>query len=256
MSVVQRIVDQQVRLSRAFDRWLPAALSVDGNQNFLREVLPAYLQQGLVVADVGGGKHPCVSAGVKHELGLTLVGLDISRSELEAAPPGIYDEIFCADICHYRGAGACDLVVCQALLEHVPNVQSAFNSLASLLKPGGKLLVFVPCRNALFARLNLLLPEAMKRRILYTVFPNSKQGQGFRSYYNRCTPRDFIALGAESGLVLNEFRGFYMSAYFSFFLPFHLLWRLWSLVARKVVGTQAVESFVIVFRRMEHSEEG
>lgn len=160
-----------------------------------------------------------------------------------------YDKIFCADICSFAGDNSADLVVCQAVLEHVSDTQAALRGIASLLKPGAAALVFVPCRNALFARLNMLLPEKWKRRILYTIFPGTGREHGFPAYYNRCTPQDFIAMADAAGVQAETVYCYYMSVYFSFFLPAHVLWRIWQLLARYFVGDQMRESFSVVLRK-------
>ena len=156
------------------------------------------LRSGQVVVDVGGGKQPLISAEQKHAFGLTVIGFDISAAELGAAPAGRYDECICADITDFRGTAQADIVICQALLEHVTSTERAFRTIGSLLKPGGLALIFAPSRNAVFARLNLLLPQRLKRAILFAVFPESRHAQGFVSYYDRCTPRDFESDGPGS----------------------------------------------------------
>ena len=102
-----------------------------------------------------------MSAESKRRLGARVVGLDISQSAPDAAPAGAYDQVVCADLTAYQGRGDADFVICQTLMEHVTNVEQAFRALSSILKPGGGLLVFTPSRNAVFARLNLLLPEGL-----------------------------------------------------------------------------------------------
>ena len=109
-----------------------------------------------------------------------MVGLDIDGKELSAAPDGLYDRTAAADITKYRGQGDADLVICQALLEHVHDTGRALEAIASILKPGGRALIFVPSRNAVYARLNLLLPENLKRRILFAFFRTCAATTDFR----------------------------------------------------------------------------
>jgi len=40
------------------------------------------------------------------------------------------------------------------LLKHVSDVQAALVNIATILKPGGRVLIFIPSRNAIFDRLN------------------------------------------------------------------------------------------------------
>jgi 2-polyprenyl-3-methyl-5-hydroxy-6-metoxy-1,4-benzoquinol methylase len=174
----------------------PAGFTLDGAFQFHEVVVADYLAAGMTVYDVGGGKHPFFGLERKARLGLHVCAIDITEQELTSAPPSAYDEVFCADICSFIGDNTADLVVCQAVLEHVRDTKAAIRGIASLLKPGAVALVFVPCRNALFARLNLLLPESWKKQILFTIFPETQQHHGFPAYYDRCTPRDFYQFGA------------------------------------------------------------
>ena len=112
------------------------------------------IQRDVEVWDVGGGKFPFVDAKTKEILCIHSVGLDISAEELAAAAPGTYDETFVADITHFAGRGTADLIICQAVLEHVHDTAAALRALETILKPGGLALLFVPARNSWFARLN------------------------------------------------------------------------------------------------------
>ncbi len=250
MNVGRRFIDLNRRCSRAFDAVLtPEKCRVDGNRDFIDNFAKKYLQRGLTVFDVGGGKQPYINRETKEALALKVIGLDIDANELARAPSGLYDEVICADITKYSGNGTADLLVCQALLEHVSDVSAAFKSIASILRPGGRAVIFVPSRNALFARLNLLLPEKFKRWILFKVFPQARTDAGFPSYYDRCTPVDFRKLVHQNGLQEIEFRPYYESAYFSFFVPAHIGWRLWTHLFRLIKGDQAAETFCLAFAK-------
>jgi 2-polyprenyl-6-hydroxyphenyl methylase/3-demethylubiquinone-9 3-methyltransferase len=240
----------QQKLSKSFDRLLPIEYQVDGNRDFLDHWIEPYLKYGSVVYDVGGGKNPVIGLGAKRRLGLRLVGLDIDQDELAASPSGVYDERICADITQYRGQADADLVVCQALLEHVRDSQAAITAIASILKPRGSALIFLPSRNAVFARINLLLPQQLKRKILHTVFPSTIRDQGFPAYYNHCTPADFRCLAANSGLAVDVCKVYFRSSYFMFFFPLHFAWRIWQLIFRLFAGEQAAETFSLVLRRI------
>lgn len=248
MNPVRSFIDFNRRCSHGFDAAvIPAKLRLDGNRDFIDNFAKKYLRPGMTVYDVGGGKQPYIDGETKRRLGLKVVGLDIDAGELSRAPSGLYDEVVCADITAFSGPGTADLLVCQALLEHVSDVGAAFRSIASILRPGGKAVIFVPSRNAVFARLNLMLPEAFKRRVLFTIFPQARVDAGFPSYYDQCTPREFRELIKNNGLREIEFCPYYQSAYFSFFLPAHVLWRCWTLLFRALKGDQAAETFCLAF---------
>lgn len=244
-------VKSQVWLSGQFDRFfVPSSCKLDGNQDYIHALVPKYLVAQATIYDVGGGKQPFLSVTEKNRLGARVVGLDIDADELAQAPLGAYDEAICGDVANYQGRGDADLVLCQAVLEHVREVEGAFKAIASMLKPGGLALIFVPSRNAVYARLNLVLPQDLKRRILHTVYPNTRRGQGFVSFYKLCTPRDFVRLGQNNGLSVVEKRLYYTSSYFAFLTPLYVLWRVWVLLFRMVSGEQAAETFSVVMRKV------
>jgi SAM-dependent methyltransferase len=250
VSGLQSFIARQGELCRTFDeRFIREPFHLDGNAHFLEAFAPRHLPAGAVVYDIGGGKQPLIPVAKKRELGLKVIGLDIDCKELARAPSGAYDQVICADIQTYRGVGDADVVICQAVLEHVRSQRAAMEGVFSVLKPGGLALVWIPCRNACYARMNLALPESLKTRILFYVFPEAEEAQGFPAYYDHCTPRQFRALIAEyQGLVVDE-RYYFRSWYFSFFLPMYVLWRLWVQMFYFVAGEEACESFSLAFRK-------
>jgi 2-polyprenyl-6-hydroxyphenyl methylase/3-demethylubiquinone-9 3-methyltransferase len=249
-SLFYACIRSQVVLSELFDRLLPGHYRVDGSEDFRTSFVPRYLRDHLTVYDVGGGKNPLFTPELKRHLSLRIVGLDIDQHELDSAPPDIYDGRICADITRYAGNAEADLALCHTLLEHVEDVDAAFAGMASLLKPGGMLLVFVPSRHALYAKLNLLIPENIKKCLLYAVFPQTTKHQGFKSYYDRCTPREFEQLAGQHGLEVVAKQVYFLSGYFSFCLPLYMLWRLWIICFHAIAGEQAAETFAMALRRI------
>ena len=235
--------------SSRFDALLPEEFSIDGNREFLDKLVPSFVLPRTVIYDVGGGKNPVVGPQRKTELGLRVIGLDIDGGELTSAPTGSYDKAVCADISSYQGPGDGDLVICQALLEHVRDTGAALRAISSILKPGGRALIFVPSRHAVYARINLLLPESLKRRILFTVFPKTRRDHGFHAFYDRCTPANFVGMAAQNGLVTEDCRVYFQSGYFRFCFPLHAAWRLWMLLFRRFAGWQAAETFTLILRK-------
>lgn len=247
--MIRWFIDLNVRLSRGFDRLLPGEYRVDGNYDFREGFAPVWLRTGIRVVDVGGGRHPFIGPETKERLAIHVTGVDICAEELRNAPLDAYDHKICGDIASIVGTRDADLCICQAVLEHVSDVESAFRSIVSFLKPGGVVLIFVPSRNAAFARLNLLLPERFKRFMLFRIFPQAKGESGFPSYYDQCTPRDFRRIASLVGLELADQRNYFCSMYFSFFAPLHVLWRMWIVVFRFLAREQAAETFSMALRR-------
>ncbi|HYW43264.1 MAG TPA: methyltransferase domain-containing protein [Bryobacteraceae bacterium] len=248
-SAWRALLHWQTRLARRFDRLLSEEFRIDGNRDFMDHLVPEYLRPGKLIYDVGGGKNPILSGERKSELRLRIIGLDIDAEELAAAPEGCYDDTVCCDISRFRGKGEADLVICQSLLEHVLDTNGALAAIASILKPGGRALIFVPSRNAVYARLNLVLPQRLKRRIMHGIFPEMSRDHGFPAYYNGCTPSRLERMAQAQGLVRERRRLYFHSTYFSFCFPLHALWRLWLLFFRFLAGVEAAETFSVVFRK-------
>ena len=166
-----KFIDFNKYLSKRFDAVLPEKFRVDGHTHFRKEFAPPHIPEGALVYEVGGGKHPLHSREEKTRRGLRIIGLDIDHGELICASCGAYDETIRADITEYRGRADADAVICRAMLEHVIDTPAAFAGLASILKKGGVALLFTPSRNALYARVNLLIPERLKRNLLRFFYP-------------------------------------------------------------------------------------
>jgi 2-polyprenyl-6-hydroxyphenyl methylase/3-demethylubiquinone-9 3-methyltransferase len=247
----RQLVASQVALSRAFDRLLPQSFRVDGSKDFKQRIVPSHLRPGLVIYDIGGGGRPCVDMETKRRLGLTLIGLDIDEEEFTKALPGLYDHTIVADVTSYQQGEVADLVVCKSTLEHVSNTGAALAAMARLLRPGGTLLVFAPSRNALYARLNVLLPERLKRWLLSAFLPGQADHLGFPAKYDHCTPRHFCRSIAGQGLEIKELRPYYISSYFSIIFPVYVAWRAWVLAYRAVAREQAAETFALIARKPE-----
>lgn len=247
--MIRKLINSQIWLSYKADSFLPSKYNQDGNSDYIKSLVPNYLKENLTIYDVGGGKRPYLSYEQKKALKAKVIGVDIDQDELNNAPEGTYDETICTDIAKFRGNQDADLLICQAVLEHVQDVEGAFEAISSILKPGGLALIFVPSRNAVFAQLNLLLPQETKKAILHTIYPKTVEGQGFPSYYNKCTPLDFKKLANSNDLSPVEERYYFVSHYFHFFFPAYLVWRLWTLMFHFLFKEQAAETFSIVFKK-------
>lgn len=204
---------------------------------------------GQLIVDVGGGKNPFVDADTKKSLFLHVVGLDIDPHELERAPPGLYDKTICADICECYEHIDADLVIAQSIMEHVPNAERALLSMHRLLRDGGMAAIFLPSKYAMFSYLNRLLPERIKKGLLFYIYLQSRNDQGFKAYYSRASIKDYRLMADKIGFEVVEVKPFYASGYFSFFFPMYFLWRIWMLIFRGISRENAAETFCILLRK-------
>jgi len=240
-----------MRLSICFDHLLPAKFCTDGYRDFALSVIPRYLRDNSVIYDIGGGKNPYMTADLKAKFeNCYVIGLDMNKNELLSAPAGIYNKIIVSDISYYEGNKDGDEVICLALLEHVKNVEAGLRGIASCLKRQGYMFMFVPSKNALYARINVMLPERMKRMILFALFSHKRELHGFPAYYDRCTPHDIKRIVPSLGFEVVEEKYYYISSYFSFFFPLYFLWRIYLLVFYWIAKEQAAETFGMVLRKV------
>ncbi|RUV02706.1 methyltransferase domain-containing protein [Mesorhizobium sp. M7A.T.Ca.TU.009.01.3.1] len=252
VSILRKFVRTNVAISEFLDSALPRRLRIDGNRTFATEIAPPLLTSNARVYDLGGGARPFVSLSEKRRLGLFVVGLDLDAEELSKAPRGIYDEEIEADLTSFRGRGDADVVICQATLEHVRDGEGALRGIASCVKPGGMVAIFSPSRNAVFARLNRVLPEGMKRRLLFAIYPEKGMGHdGFPAFYDKCLPSDVETIAKWNDLELIERRLFWKSSYFYFFVPAFLAWRIWLGVSALFLRKDDAETYAYVFRRKQ-----
>lgn len=247
--MLKKLIDSQVWLSHRFDNLLPNKYGICGYGDYIGNLVPKYLDSDITLCDIGGGKRPHLSIERKQALNITVIGIDIDADELSKAPKEAYDEVIVSDISKYRGDSRADIVLCQAVLEHVKDVESAFKAITSILKPGGFAIIYVPSRNAIYARLNLILSQKIKEKILYGIFPETREAQGFPSFYDQCTPSEFHKLASSNGLSVVEERYYYYSPYFSFFFPAYFVWRLWILLFHLFHGDNAAETFSLVLQK-------
>lgn len=189
------------------------------------------------VADVGGGKKPYLESYAER-----YIGIDVDEDELAQ---GNYSETLVADITKDT-LPEVDTIICRYTLEHVNDAEKAIICLVNTLKSGGYGYISAPSRNAIFSKLNRILPERLKRRVLHWLYPG-KSGDGFPAYYDKASPAEFSALIESAGGTVVEVRKIYFSGYFTFFLPLHLLWRLASLI--QMMNENYCERFEIIFKK-------
>lgn len=248
--LIRAAIDAQSRLSARLDALLLGPEhAVDPFSEFARELVMPFLSPGKKIYDVGGGRNPFLPADEKARLGLRVCGLDLDPAALAQAPPGAYDQTLHVDLCTLKGPADGDFAICRTVLEHVRDPGAALQGIASLLRPGGLAAIFVPCRTAIFARLNLLLPEGPKRRLLTLLRPEDDGLNGFPAYYIACTRREMRAAATHAGFLVAAERTYFISTYFYFLAPLHALWRSWAALDRALRGEDAAEYLAFLLER-------
>jgi len=190
----------------------------------------AALVPGVKILDVGSGRRPTIPAEQRPS-GTWYAGLDLSRSELEQAPPGSYDEWHVADVARPLPEleGRFDVIVSWQVLEHVRPLAVALEHLRAYLRPGGRMVAQLSGRFSAFGLINMAVPPrlgvvAMQRllnRDPETVFP---------AYYDHCTYRGLAEMlrGWSEAEIVPRYGG---AGYFRFFRPAqaaYLLYEDWA----------------------------
>lgn len=155
------------------------------DQRFNQE-LAELLQPGLRVLDAGAGAQPTIPLERRPE-GCHYVGLDLSRTELEKAPPGSYDEMIPADLSTFLPdlSGQFDLVVTWFVLEHVAPLDAALENMRRYLRPGGALLAQLAGGRSPSGLVNRMLPHSLAVFFLQR-FLGEDPERVFPAPYDRC----------------------------------------------------------------------
>ena len=124
-----------------------------------------------------------------------------------------------------------DIVTSHMVLEHIPNNNYTMREISRILKPGGKFISAFPCKFAIFAVINQMMPNWLARKILFSIHPETKHGSGFKAYYNKTYYPAMQTLLKQYNFTDIMFAFNYdQSKYFSFFLPFGLIALAWDLL--------------------------
>jgi SAM-dependent methyltransferase len=186
---------------------------------------------GLRVVDIGGGANTPFATRLTKKNGMWLVGTDILADSLRMN--GALDARVASDACGglpFKD-NSIDVVSTRSVMEHLPSNSRFLDDCHRILKPGGLTFCVMPSRRAPFAWLNRLLPEDVKRRLLFTFFPEWREACGFLAHYDHCAWPEMVNCFTTAGFHVNriEFR-YYQSIYFKFFVPLFLISLLYDLI--------------------------
>ena len=161
-------------------------------ENYESTVLAMAQSFGLKrLLEIGGGRDPAFAASAG-AAGLTLIVNDIDPRELALLPSGF--ETACFDVSGDISTRddlveQYDLVASRMVFEHVVDVEAAWRNVYRILKPGGVGLAFFPTLYSWPFVLNHLLPDALAKKIVETLFPSRKPDGSnpvFPPHYDWC----------------------------------------------------------------------
>lgn len=181
----------------------------------LDEMAHPAVRPGMRILDVGSGRCPTITPE-RRPIETHYVGLDVSGSELDRAPPASYDEKVVADVgTHLAGLDdRFDLIVSWQVLEHVSSLRGAFCNQRRYLAAGGRMIALVSGRYSVFALANRLIPQSAARRGMERLLGRPPETV-FPARYDRCWSSALGELLADWSAV--EIRPKYVGAsYFTF----------------------------------------
>ena len=144
------------------------------------------LRPGASVLDIGSGRRPAVPPADR-PAGCRYVGLDVSASELDRAPPHSYDETWVGDAASRvpELVGRFDLVVSFQVLEHVRPLDATIENCRAYLRPGGRFVTQLSGAFSLFGLVNRVIPHRLALWILSTFLGWSRENI-FPAHYHQC----------------------------------------------------------------------
>jgi len=172
------------------------------------------------VLDVGGGRESHIAQFCPK--GSELIALDISSDELalncEATQKVVADA--CQDI--PLPPASVDLVTSYSVFEHLHDVTAFSRQAFRVLRPGGVMLHVFPCRYAIFAVINRVLPFKLSRQLISIFYDYFPKDYGFPAYYDQCSPGKIERALTQAGFkVETTVLDYYQSFWFTFFAPLY-----------------------------------
>lgn len=198
------------------------------------------------VVDLGGGKSCAFVDRIPRDRGIRIIAVDISAEELAANKD--VDECRVADVSKLLpfDDSEVDMIVSNALLEHVDGVPHAVSEMGRVLRPGGTALHYIPCRNALFALAARTLPFEPLKRLLHFVSPESAGVVEFDIHYDSGLPRTMRKLFRAAGFADVEISVCYsQSGYFLPILPLYIPVAAYQAIVR-ALRLESLGAYMIV----------
>jgi len=187
------------------------------------------------VCEIGGGRSPLFSRDEALAMGLDYTILDISATELGAAPDHVKKVQADIGALDLQTSGRYDFMFSRMLAEHVRDATAMHRNVLHMLRPGGVAFHYFPTLYTPAFVANRLLPEGASRRLLFFIFPWRRHEHlaKFPAHYAKCfgPTRRMQRYFERLGYLLEEYRPFYGTDYL---LKFPVLGFVDSLFTRMV----------------------
>jgi SAM-dependent methyltransferase len=206
---------------------------------------------GCIVVDIGGGRGAPFARHRRRGQDATIVGIDILADHLAANRSIDHAVVADASRALPLKDASVDVVATRSVLEHLAGSGELFAEIHRALRPGGVCLHVFPTGYAPFSLINRLLPNALARRLLHTLFPEWAEDCGFRAYYSVCHFPAIAQHHSQVGFAISrlEFR-YYQSIYFKFFVPLFLVSLLYDLALYALDARRLACQILIVGRKV------
>jgi SAM-dependent methyltransferase len=250
--VLARFIAFNRRLSMTLNRVWPYPLAGTFWDRYVERARGLALKAAPPKAvDVGAGRTtPYAVGGLP---GVELVGLDILPEDLEANAQldrrVAHDLLSGSMPAEAQDAG---LITSRMVLEHIADQDTFAAELYASLAPGGRTIHLFAGKYSLFAILNRLLPDALAKRMLYVLRPESVDVGGFVTYYDRTNAGAIREVFERAGFSSVQTEVSYeVSQYFHFLFPAFVAARLWETLLDRA-GRQDAGSFVLLTASARH----
>jgi SAM-dependent methyltransferase len=242
LSMVRRLIQVNRRLSYLLSK------NVEFLQDKYPDTVAEHLSAGCVVVDVGAGKRTPFADHLDDEA--TLIGVDIAEDELKHNKD--LDRAIVCDISAgvQLDTASADLLCSRSVLEHIPDVEAFAKESFRVLRDGGTMVHYIPCRFAPFALLNTMLPNRLTKFLMRFTHEENVGICGFPTVYDHCWPSEIRRVFRDAGFEIESERyQFFQSRYYDFFFPLFCLSRAYDWVVEKLGVTNLCASMLIVARK-------
>lgn len=238
-------------VNRRMSHWLEARLpqKADDPQLIYLDAIARHLTSisgPAVVVDVGGGRECHFARFRPTEADIRIVAVDVSAEELAANED--VDDKHVADVTKELpfDPATVDLIVSEAVLEHLADTESFIFHCARVVRPGGAFISLFSSKFSPHAIANRVLPAGWSAVLLRTLVPGSTGRLGFPAHYDRTYASEITRLLERHGFSVADLRvSYYQSQYFESLAPLFVFSALYELCIR-ALGLRDLAAYVVV----------